>query len=296
MSITETETDRASIPDSDALERQRATLLRNELIAGNEAIAKHVLSAASTVRFTKGEAVITQGNSDDCVYFILSGQAEILKNKMRVDTCAAPSVVGELAAKLPGTARTATVIVSSSALEALVLSGTEFRKLMQVFPEFSSQLAASMDTQYRKKIEQLGEPGKPAGMPWPMIAAVVAGSLGLAAMVVAYLAALSPLLISLSGLAIGAFIFVSVLLLNPELRYRNMASAAGYALVMIVLYGSISFFLTIDGYDGAIPFVFDFSVQAEQKLGVLVVAVIALLILIKLSGNFDLEIGRASKK
>jgi hypothetical protein len=95
--------------------------------------------------------------------------------------------------------------------------------------------------------------------------------------------------IALAILALGLLVFVCVLLANPLLRYRNMASSAGYALIGLTLYGSLSFALTIDGKAIDLPLV-DFSVHTELKLGALAISCVTLLLLTWLGGRFDLKL------
>jgi len=286
--------EQTSLQTPESLERQKATLLRNELIAGNCDIAKRVMDTGKLKNFSKGDSIITQGLTDDCVYFILSGDASVQINSRHIDSRSAPFTVGEMATKKPGEARTADVIVSSIKLETLVMSGTEFRKLIQSFPTFAENLENSIDTLSRKKITQLGETIKTKGVPWWAISAITGGVVYASTTLVTWLASLSTLHILFTSIPFGLLAFVCMLLLNPELRYRNLASMAGYALIASTIYGSISFFLTIDGKKVELPLI-NFSVHTEQKLGLFVVGSIALLLLTFLSGILDLKLGGSQK-
>ena len=287
--------EQTNLQTPELLERQKATLLRNELIAGNSDIAKHVIDTAKTKTFSKGESVITQDLPDDCVYFILSGDVSVQINSRHIDSRSAPFTVGEMAAKKPGDARTADVIVSSTKLETLVMSGTGFRKLIQGFPTFAENLENSIDTLSRKKITQLGEPVETKGLPWWAISVITGGLVSLAAAVLAWLAVLGALQTVFVSLAAGGGAFVSILLLNPELRYRNLASAAGYALIFYSTYGGLSLALTFNGKEIDFPLI-DFSVQTEQKLSALIVGSLALFFLTRMFGRLDLELERSRKK
>lgn len=277
---------------SDTQERQRATLLRNELIAGSEEIATRVMDNSRTATFAKGHRIIEQGAAEDSVYFIVSGSAEVLINKRHIDIRGAPHTVGEMAAKKAGETRTADVIVHSQSLEALVLTGTEFRKLMQDFPTFSRNLDDSIDRLSRIKIAQLGEKTQVKGPAWSFISMCVGGISCILSGIIMWLMGLRTLDIAVGSFPLGLVVFVGMLLLNPELRYRTIASAAGSALILLVAYGSISFALTIDGNGTSLPLV-DFSVGTDQKLGTFSVGSIALLVLVYISGLLDLKLSKA---
>ena len=272
----------ADVSMSDAQERQRATLLRNELIAGDEEIVTRIMNAARSDTFEKGIKIIEQGAFDDCAYFIVSGSVGVRINDRHIDIRSAPHTVGEMAAKKAGEPRTADVIVHSQTLEVLVLSGTEFRKLMQDFPAFSRNLDDLMDSLSRRKITQLGDDKKAGGFSWTVISAITGLGSAIVAALVAGLAMVGPFEVGIASGVTGVVTFVCMLIANPVLRYRNLASAAGYALIMLIAYGSFSFMLTIDGKEIQLPLI-DFSVQTEMKLGALIVSCIALLVLTWLS-------------
>jgi len=53
------------------------------------------------LRFGAGEVVIQQGAEIDCLYFLIEGEVEILKNKTQVATASQPGIVfGEMAVLL----------------------------------------------------------------------------------------------------------------------------------------------------------------------------------------------------
>lgn len=289
------QTGSTGLSTSDEQERQLATLLRNELIAGDPEAAKLVMASARSATFSKGDRIIAHGVFDDSVYFILSGSVEVQINKRHIDFRSAPHTVGEMGAKKAGELRTADVIVNSKTLEAMVLSGTEFRKLMRDFPNFSRNLDDFIDALSRKKIMQLGEARKTGGLSWTAISGITGLVFAVCIAVIGWIAELSFLQVGLSSVLVGILGFICILLLNPEHRYRNLASAAGYAVIVLITYGSISFALTIDGKDLHLPLI-DFSVHTEGKLGGLAVGAAALLLLTWLGGIFDLKLGKSNEE
>lgn len=278
--------------DSDSSERQRATLLRNELISGNEEIAKRVMQSAKFAIFPSGHKLIEQGHTDDCVYFIIAGSTKVRINKRHIDVRSAPHTVGEMAAKKAGEVRTADVIVQSQQLEVLVLSGAEFRKLMRDYPAFSARLHELIDNLSRSKIAQLGEKDSNAGLPWLKISAGVAVAAGVVGAFLAWFMNLAALYILCASLPLALLVFVGMLLLNPELRFRNIFSAGGAALIMLIAYGTFSFTLTIDGKEVDVPLLVNFSVETEQKVEMFGISVVALLILTFIAGYFDMRISK----
>lgn len=275
------------IDEAEAVERHRATLLQNELVAGNPEIAQRILEASKTVWFKRGQKIIAQNEGGEEVYFILSGSVDVRINNRHIDVRNAPLTVGEMAAKRAGSQRTADVIVRSSKLEARVVTGTVFRKMMADYSTFAENLEDSIDVLSRNKIAQLGEKDNKTGISWATISAIVGGASVLAGAFIAWILKLELLYIALGSLPLGIIVFVFMLLLNPELRYRNMFSAAGGALILLLVYGSISWALTIDGVELDLPFLIKFSIQTEQQWGEFAICVVGLLLFACIAGYLD---------
>lgn len=278
-----------TITQTDEEERRKATLLLNELVGGSEEIAEQILANGKAATFRKGQKIIKQGDNGDQAYFILSGSAEIRINNRHIDMRSAPEVVGEMAAKRAGSSRTADVIARSDHLEVLEISGTDFRKLVANYPSFARSLDDSIDRLSRSKIAQLGEKAEVTGLSWTALSAIVGGVSSVFGALAAWHFELSSAYIFFSSVPFGLVMFVVVLLLNPDLRYRNISSAAAGTLVLLIAYGSLSFALTIDGKDVALPLI-DFSVETEQKLGVFGIGAVALLMLTWIGGILDLKL------
>lgn len=283
-----------SVQTSEVQERRLATLLNNSMVAGNQSVAERILKNSTPVSFKKGEKLIIQGAFDDCTYFILSGNVEVKINDRHIDTRSAPQVVGEMAAKRAGAARTADVIATSKSVEALSVSGSEFRAIMRDYEHFRMNLDNEIDELSRRKISQLGARETSRGLSWTVISGATGGISGFVAALATYLASYSNIEVLLSSVLVGLLAFLAVLLINPELRYRNLASASGWALIGLIMYGSISFALTVKGDDTDLPLI-DFSVQTEQKLGMFLVGAIALLLLTWVGGILDLKLGRSKE-
>jgi CRP-like cAMP-binding protein len=280
---------------SDRSERYQAVLLGNELIRGNRDIAQRIMRVGVPASFVKDALIIEQGSFEDTVYFIVAGFVEVRINKRHIDFRRPPDSVGEMAAKKAGEARTADVIARSDKVEALAISGSEFRNLMLEFPDFTRNLDDAIDALSRRKILQLGETSEERGWSWPLLSAMTAAASAAATAGIGWLAGFSPLYLCAATASIGALVFVMLLLVNPVLRYRNLASAAGYALIGLIVYGSMSFALTVDGRDIGLPLI-DFGVRTEMKLGVLVACIMALLALVGVCGHLDCRLDRSTEK
>jgi CRP-like cAMP-binding protein len=86
------------------------------------------LSGRDVRRIEEGEAIITQGDSTGCLYFLIDGSVEILKDDTPVALASTPGVVfGEMAALLGGE-HTATVRAVAPSSFYVVENAREFLK------------------------------------------------------------------------------------------------------------------------------------------------------------------------
>ncbi|MBX9647944.1 MAG: nucleotide-binding protein [Xanthobacteraceae bacterium] len=88
------------------------------MIANDEELAERIVAAGRLQELTPGEVIISQGDWDDDVFFILAGRLRIAINGRPQAFREAGTHVGELTGTSPARARTATV---SSEDESLVL-------------------------------------------------------------------------------------------------------------------------------------------------------------------------------
>ncbi len=278
--------------DTDIAERRRAVLLQNDFIGGNAEIVTRILACAQPRTFLKGHHLIQKGAADDCVYFITSGSADVRIHGRHIDTRSAPNTVGEMAAKRAGKPRTADVIVSSNALDALVVSGSEFRGLMRDFPYFQAKLDDWIDELSRTKISQLAD--KQVGwFSWPVLSGIAASVIAAVAALTMWLADFIGWQCVAGGLAFGTFTYIGLLLANPAHRYRNMSRAASLALFGLILYGGISFSVTVDGEKSTVPFFINFDAGLQVNLGFFAVSCAALLAIAWLGAHFDAKISQS---
>jgi eukaryotic-like serine/threonine-protein kinase len=69
---------------------------------------KAVLAASTVNRVPRDRVVVAEGEVDDCLYIILSGQVAVIKQRCRIDTIGRGECFGEMA-YLSGQPRTATI-------------------------------------------------------------------------------------------------------------------------------------------------------------------------------------------
>lgn len=273
------------------LDKHLRTICRNDLVANDEGLAANVVQQSKIVRLPKGHVLITHGEDADEVFFLLHGSVRVLINSKYIDSRRAPEIVGEMAAMKPGEARSADVIVDSDNFEARIMSAHEFRGILSRNASFRNRLTNLVDEVGRKNIRLLGKNTKKRGLSWVAISAIAGVLTGVVACIGIWTMQLNPYYF-LGGLALAIVVFVGVLMANPDMRYRNLATTAGVGLIALALYGSASFALTIDGQEIDLPLI-DFSVQTELKMGVFAISALALLLLTYFAGVLDLKLTKA---
>lgn len=203
-------------------ERASAVLKRNTLVNGSEQIATKLLEAGEIKSFSNGTELIKQGDSDDCAYFILSGDVSVLINGVQRDTRRAPDSVGELSAADPVHLRTATVVVSSTEMVACKVCGEKFRAIMKSSKGFGARLTDYSMKMLRDRLSEYAPAtGSPRHLIWVacsiVVGLIIAGSSfwGLA-----HVGVVGPLQPAISTLA-GLISFFLVMVLNPAFFYKR---------------------------------------------------------------------------
>ena len=279
----------------EVLEKHRKIISRSELVANDEELAAEIISRSKFARFPKGHTLTAHGDDADDVYFVLFGSARVFINSRFIYTRSATETVGEMAAMKPGESRSADVIVDTDVFEARIISANDFRDILESHPSFHERLTALVDRVGRKNLRLLGETSKKSGFSWTAKSAVAGALMGIAACIGTWAMELGTYYYLLVSPSIAVAVFVGVLLVNPDLRYRNLSSAAGFGLITLVVYGSASFVLTIDGQELDLPLI-DFSVQTELKTGVFAIGALALLLLTYFAGLLDLKLTKAQEE
>ncbi len=207
--------------------RRRAVLLRNPMVGGDEAIADTFLEAGELVSFKRGEDIVSQGDvEDDGVYFLLSGEADILVNgKRRDDVQRLPPVtVGEMSALNPTQKRSATVRAASRQLVALKVGGETLRKVAEENREFLLRVNEDFAGRGRQAILATGFSRKTSGWNWTAIS-VTAGGLSAVAVWYALRVDEGPDLVRVVlPLVVGLTVFLLTLLADPVYRFFRLGT------------------------------------------------------------------------
>lgn len=216
-------------------DRQRAVILRNPIVDGDESLANEILDAGEVVRFKKGEDIVTEGDvEDDSIFFILAGAADVFVNGKRRDDIqrVAPVSIGEMAALDPTKARNATVRAASKELVALKVAGKWLRKLAEDDEEFRKRVNADIAGRGRQAIVATGLSQSVSGWRWTVVALIAAI---LAAFAVRYAMGDgegSAVINFAVPFIVGLVIFVTVLLNDPAYRFFRLGALCVGALLV----------------------------------------------------------------
>ena len=95
---------------------------------------EEVASIADEIDFREGKELIREGARGREFFVLLDGAVEVTQDGHRVNQLGAGDFFGEIALVLPSSVRTATV-TASTPVEALVITGQNFRSLLQRSPK-----------------------------------------------------------------------------------------------------------------------------------------------------------------
>jgi CRP-like cAMP-binding protein len=95
---------------------------------------EEVASIADEIDFREGKELIREGARGREFFVLLDGAVEVTQDGHRINQLGAGDFFGEIALVLPSSVRTATV-TASTAVEALVITGQNFRSLLQRSPK-----------------------------------------------------------------------------------------------------------------------------------------------------------------
>lgn len=133
------------------------------VIEHNKAFAERLARTGQLVTFDIGETVVTQGASDNDIYFILAGQVDVLINNRHVAIRETGEAVGEMAILDPSAPRAATVSARSNVV-ALKVSESDFDKIAQDFPRVWRIVARIVSERLRQRSTFLTLPNTNPGL------------------------------------------------------------------------------------------------------------------------------------
>jgi len=132
-------------------------LLSNSLVRGNEAIADALISVLSLVEFGPGESVLTQGDTDNDLYLILSGHLSVSVNGREVARRTPGSHVGEMSLVDAAALRAASICAVGHALLAKIPE-PRFERVATAFPEMWRRLAIEISRRLHERSALLKPP------------------------------------------------------------------------------------------------------------------------------------------
>jgi predicted nucleotide-binding protein len=107
------------------------TLLKNEIVAHDEVLAKSFITAGELLSVNEGEVIVEQDDCDDDVFFIISGRFSVRVNNNEVASREVGDYVGEMSVLTPNSRRTATVIATEASVVLRVPSEIFLNTVMQ---------------------------------------------------------------------------------------------------------------------------------------------------------------------
>ena len=134
-------------------------LLRQELVAHSAERSMFLASRGELVSFAPGEPLVSIGEFESDVYFILVGETRIhIGQRVISDSFGAGNCIGEIAA-LNVVARSATVTAVTEVI-ALKLGKTDFKNFLLEFPEASLAMARDLAKRLETRNANIIKPGK----------------------------------------------------------------------------------------------------------------------------------------
>ena len=129
----------------------------NVLVMHNEALATRLAEAGELVLFAPNDILIAQGASDNDVYFIIVGEADVQVNSRYVGTRSLGDVVGEMALIHPTEARSATLTVKTQ-MVTLKVTEPEFQKIADEYPQLWKAISKIVAERLRARGSFLNAP------------------------------------------------------------------------------------------------------------------------------------------
>jgi len=118
-------------------------LQRQRLVAGTPGLAEALADAGSLEAVPKGQSLIEQGGDDTDVFFIVTGQFDVVVNKKIVARRLAGDEVGEMTAISPTQRRSATVLAAEDGL-VLKVTDEAFSAIGTRFPDMYGRIAREL--------------------------------------------------------------------------------------------------------------------------------------------------------
>ena len=228
-------------------DRINDTLLENPAVRCDQTIVDRLILDGETVFFMKGDTIIQQGGQDSDVYFLLSGEVDIVFNSQRGSIREAPNQVGEMAAIELGKKRTASVVARSNEVATLRVPGTVFRELLATNQRFLQFLQIEMSARHRERIVAASVAKENYTVIWFLVSIAAGLVTALAASYFIVLPDWTTSARSMLSFGLGLAVFVVTLLHNPAFFWRR-----SFLLVLLAMIGTFALdrFVSIEATRG----------------------------------------------
>jgi len=137
--------------------RLREQLLTNSLVRGNDVIADALMSIATLREYDPQSVVIRQGNSDNDLYLVISGQLSVTVNGRQVAIRTPGTHIGEMSL-VDGAALRAATIASVGYSVLAKVPEADFEELAKSHPEMWRRLAIEISRRLHERNSLLRPP------------------------------------------------------------------------------------------------------------------------------------------
>lgn len=122
----------------------------SRLLSGNTAAAEAFVAQGRVVTHSSGQTLISQGEQDDEVFFLVSGSVQIYVNNRRIAVREACTHLGEMSAMDPTARRSASVVAQTETV-ALAISAATFISIAEKNPIIYRRIAVEVATRLRQR-------------------------------------------------------------------------------------------------------------------------------------------------
>lgn len=124
----------------DGQRRLIQTLREQRIVEHDEDLAAAIAKVGTVAEYEVGQLIVVQDATDNDVYFILDGEAEVRVNERAIAKRGARECIGEMAL-VEGAARRSATVAAKTATCALKMSEADFAKIADAFPKIWKPLA-----------------------------------------------------------------------------------------------------------------------------------------------------------
>jgi len=133
------------------------SICRQPIVAGKRVLAEKLAEGGCLLEILPGKEIITQGNSDNDLYLIISGHVAISVNGRVVANRSAGNHVGEMALLDP-TARRSATVTAVERTTLLQVAEPQVSNIAKRHPEFWRRIAVELASRLRERGKSLPEP------------------------------------------------------------------------------------------------------------------------------------------